>query len=69
MAVIIFTQDPTSDMAVISKKGSLLVRTFREQKERRKAQSKHWELAGTNIGNIMGVKKKKDDEVLYILFL
>lgn len=56
-------QDPTSDMAIISKKGSLLVRTFREQKERRKAQSKHWELAGTNIGNIMGVEKKKDDEV------
>jgi len=50
-------------MAVISKKGSHLVRTFREQKERKKAQSKHWELAGTNIGNIMGVEKKKDEEV------
>ena len=53
-------------MAVISKKGSLLVRTFREQKERKKAQSKHWKLAGTNIGNIMGVEKKKDEEVKYL---
>ena len=50
-------------MAIISKKGSQLVRTFREQKERKKAQSKHWELAGTNIGNIMGVKKKKEEDV------
>ncbi|XP_067934031.1 pre-mRNA-splicing factor ATP-dependent RNA helicase PRP16-like [Watersipora subatra] len=59
---VIPVRDPTSDLAVISKKGSLLVRTFREQKERKKAQSKHWELAGTNIGNIMGVEKKKDEE-------
>lgn len=51
-------------MAMISRKGSQLVRTFREQKERKKAQSKHWELSGTNIGNIMGVKKKKEDEVV-----
>ncbi|KAF6029081.1 DHX38 [Bugula neritina] len=59
---VIPVKDATSDMAVISKKGSHLVRTFREQKERKKAQSKHWELAGTNIGNIMGVEKKKDEE-------
>ena len=43
-------------------KGSHLVRVYREQKERRKAQKKHWELGGTTIGNIMGVKKKEDDD-------
>ncbi|PSN46456.1 Pre-mRNA-splicing factor ATP-dependent RNA helicase PRP16 [Blattella germanica] len=34
-------------------------------KERKKAQKKHWEIAGTTIGNIMGVQKKeeKDDRV------
>lgn len=26
------------------------------------AQHKHWELAGTKLGDIMGIKKKEDDE-------
>lgn len=47
-------------MAIIARKGSLLVRTYREQKERRKAQKKHWELAGTKIGDILGVKKDEE---------
>ncbi|XP_035826324.1 pre-mRNA-splicing factor ATP-dependent RNA helicase PRP16 [Aplysia californica] len=55
-------KDPTSDMAVVARKGCAVVRTHREQKERKKAQKKEWELAGTNIGNIMGVKKKEEDE-------
>ncbi|KAJ3087689.1 Pre-mRNA-splicing factor ATP-dependent RNA helicase PRP16, partial [Quaeritorhiza haematococci] len=49
--------DPTSDLAVFSRKGSRLVREKREQQERAKA-SKSWELAGTALGNIMGVTKK-----------
>lgn len=59
-------------MAIISRKGSLVVRRYREQKERMKAQNKDWELAGTKLGNIMGVKKKADDvlkEFLTILLL
>nr|CAB3237896.1 pre-mRNA-splicing factor ATP-dependent RNA helicase PRP16 [Phallusia mammillata] len=55
-------RDNTCDMAVVSRNGSLLVRKFREQKERKKAQHKDWELAGTNLGNILGVKKKDDRE-------
>lgn len=55
-------KDPTSDMAMVARKGSALVRVFREQKERRKAQKKHWDLGGTKLGNIMGIEKKKDDE-------
>lgn len=49
-------------MALTARKGSALVRVFREQKERRKAQKKHWELSGTKLGNIIGVEKKKDEE-------
>lgn len=49
-------------MAMVARKGSALVRAFREQKERKKAQKKHWEIAGTTIGNIMGVKKKEDEK-------
>lgn len=59
---VIPVKDPTSDMAILARKGSHLVRVFREQKERRKAQKKHWELSGTKLGNILGVAKKKDEE-------
>lgn len=48
-------------MAMVARKGSLLVRKYREQKERKTAQKKHWEVAGTAIGNIMGVEKKEDE--------
>jgi len=48
-------------MAVIAGKGSLLVRRHREEKERKKAQQKHWELAGTRLGEILGIKKKPNE--------
>uniref|UniRef100_A0A1A9VNH9 RNA helicase n=1 Tax=Glossina austeni TaxID=7395 RepID=A0A1A9VNH9_GLOAU len=59
---VIPVKDKTSDMALIARKGSPLVRVYREQKERRKAQKKHWELSGTKLGNIMGIEKKADEE-------
>ncbi len=34
-----------------------MVRIHREQAERKKAQKKEWELAGTKLGNILGVEK------------
>ncbi|KAL1129092.1 hypothetical protein AAG570_013623 [Ranatra chinensis] len=63
---VIPVKDPSSDMAMVARKGSALVRVYREQKERKRAQKKHWELAGTAIGNIMGIEKKdekKDEKV------
>lgn len=59
---VVPVKDPTSDMALAARKGSPLVRVYREQKERRKAQKKHWELGGTKMGNIMGVEKKRDED-------
>ena len=55
-------QDGSSDMAIISRKGCLAVRRFREEKERKKAQHKDWELAGTKLGNLLGVEKKNEVE-------
>lgn len=52
-------RDPTSDLAIFSKKGSALVREKREQAERQKAAAKLANLSGTALGNIMGVR---DDE-------
>uniref|UniRef100_F6UYA6 RNA helicase n=1 Tax=Ciona intestinalis TaxID=7719 RepID=F6UYA6_CIOIN len=59
---VIPLKDNTCDMAVVARSGSLLVRKYREQKERKKSQRKDWELAGTKLGNIMGIKKEDDKE-------
>ena len=45
-------------MAMIARKGSHVVRKHREQRERKKAQHKDWELAGSKLGNILGVKSE-----------
>nr|XP_053648813.1 pre-mRNA-splicing factor ATP-dependent RNA helicase PRP16-like [Cherax quadricarinatus] len=60
---VIPVKDSTSDMAIVSRKGSAVVKARREQRERRKAAKKEWELAGTQLGNLIGVKKEdeKDD--------
>lgn len=56
-------QDATSDLAVLSRKGSQLVKRHRLEKEIRKSQRKNWELAGTKLGNLLGIKAKEDDKV------
>ncbi|KAF7723566.1 DEAH-box RNA helicase prp16 [Apophysomyces ossiformis] len=52
-------RDPTSDMAIISRKGSRLVREKREQAER--AKGTKFQLAGTTLGNVMGIKSKEEE--------
>ena len=49
-------------MATVARKGCHSVRLHREKKEALKAQKKEWELAGTKIGDIMGVKKDENTE-------
>lgn len=66
---VIPVKDPTSDMAVICRKGCQSVKKYREQKERRLAQEK-FELGGTKLGNILGIKRRDEkdeqgDEVDY----
>ena len=39
-----------------------LVRVHRDQAEKKKAQKKEWELAGTKMGNLLGIEKKDDKE-------
>ena len=59
---VIPIKDSTSDMAHVAKKGSRLVRIHREQADRKKAQKKEWELAGTKMGNLLGIQKVDDSE-------
>lgn len=53
-------RDPTSDMAIFSKKGSALVRERREAQERARAAAKIASLSGTTLGNLTGVKDEPD---------
>ena len=56
-------RDPQSDMAVFARKGSLLVRERRQQVERQKAAARAASLAGTQLGNIMGVKDEEAEAI------
>ncbi|KAK9267827.1 hypothetical protein L1049_010263 [Liquidambar formosana] len=50
-------KDPTSDMAIISRKGSVLVREIHEKQSANKSRQRFWELAGSKLGDILGVEK------------
>ncbi|KAI9758405.1 MAG: DEAH-box RNA helicase prp16 [Lichina confinis] len=54
-------RDPQSDLAVFSRKGSRVVKECRQQKERQKQAQEATTVAGTALGNIMGVKEDEGD--------
>ncbi|XP_022010355.1 pre-mRNA-splicing factor ATP-dependent RNA helicase DEAH7 [Helianthus annuus] len=53
-------KDPTSDMAIISRKGSKLVREIHEKQSISKSRQRFWELAGSKLGDILGVEKSTE---------
>lgn len=59
-------KDYQSDMAVFSRKGSRAVRERRQQRERQKQTQEATNLAGTTLGNVMGVKEDEGDSALPI---
>lgn len=50
-------KDPISDMAIISCKRSALVREIHEKQSMNKSRQRFWELAGSKLGDILGVEK------------
>jgi pre-mRNA-splicing factor ATP-dependent RNA helicase DHX38/PRP16 len=54
-------RDSQSDMAVFSRKGSKVVKEKRQQKERQKQAQEATNLAGTALGNVMGIKEDEGD--------
>ncbi|PGH17911.1 hypothetical protein AJ79_00810 [Helicocarpus griseus UAMH5409] len=59
-------RDPQSDMAVFSRKGSKVVREKRVQKERQKQAQDATNVAGTALGNLMGIKEDEGDSAAAI---
>ncbi|CAD7701175.1 unnamed protein product [Ostreobium quekettii] len=55
-------KDSTSDMAVIARTGSQLVKETREKKEKNKFRQRFWEVAGSKMGAITGLTDKEKEE-------
>ena len=55
-------KDPTSDMAVVARKGSNLVAEMRAKKEENKSRDRFWELQGTKMGSLIGVEKSAEED-------
>ena len=53
--------DPQSDMAVFARKGSRVVKEKRQQRERQKQAAEATSMAGTALGNLMGVREDDGD--------
>lgn len=54
-------KDPTSDLAVIARNGSALVREMHEKRSMDKSRQRFWELAGSKLGEILGVEKTAEE--------
>jgi len=52
-------KDASSDMAVISRNGSALVKEVREKKEKGKSRARFWELAGSKMGKVTGLTEQE----------
>ncbi len=48
-------KDPTSDIAILAKKGSSVLKKLRETNDRSKMRERFWELAGSKLGNLLKI--------------
>ena len=55
-------RDPTSDLAQIARKGCPSIRTYREKRDLNKCRERFWEVEGSKMGNLMGLKEKPKDD-------
>jgi pre-mRNA-splicing factor ATP-dependent RNA helicase DHX38/PRP16 len=54
-------RDPQSDLAIFSRKGSRVVKERRTQRERARQAQEATNVAGTTLGNVMGVREDEGD--------
>ncbi|KAI9292945.1 P-loop containing nucleoside triphosphate hydrolase protein [Neoconidiobolus thromboides FSU 785] len=61
---VMTVKDPTSDLAVFSKKGSKLLKERREQREKQKATREKLDMTNSTLGKVMGMPEVKEKERL-----
>ena len=60
--MVLPVKDATSDMAMIARKGSNLMKEVRQKRDENKSRDRFWEMKGTKMGAVTGTTKKEDDE-------
>ena len=60
--MVLPVKDATSDMAMIARKGSNLMKEVRTKRDENKSRDRFWEMKGSKMGNVTGTTKKEDDE-------
>jgi pre-mRNA-splicing factor ATP-dependent RNA helicase DHX38/PRP16 len=60
-SMVSVVKDSTSDLAILAKQGSAVLQEVRQKNEKNKMKNKFWELAGSNMGKLMGVKEEKKE--------
>lgn len=60
VAMVQPVKDVTSDFAILAKKGSQLLKQTRERADKGKMRERFWEVAGSAMGNALGLKKKEE---------
>ncbi|KAJ5075069.1 pre-mRNA-splicing factor atp-dependent RNA helicase prp16 [Anaeramoeba ignava] len=55
---VLTVRDPGSDLAKFAKKGSNLLREMRKEREKMKFRQRFWEIAGSKMGDSIGIKEK-----------
>lgn len=59
-------KDPTSDLAILAKKGSAIVKSLREKNDRNKMRERFWELAGSKLGDLLKVQKTEEEQEMVV---
>ena len=57
---VLTVRDPTSDIAVLSRKGSALCAAQREETHKHKMRKRFWELGGSRIGDAIGIERAEN---------
>lgn len=55
-------KNPSSDMAILARKGSMIVKAVRDRNERNRMRDKFWDISGTQMGNAIGLAKKAEED-------
>lgn len=55
-------KDPSADMATNARKGSDLLRSVRDRKDKMKMRARFWELGGSKIGDAMGIARPEEEQ-------
>ena len=61
-ATVLPVKDPTSDLAMIARRGSTLLKEVRVKRDENKSRDRFWEMKGTKMGDVTGTTRLEKEE-------